>query len=108
VADRPQPLERAPLARDQAAAAVGSKGRNVVKAKRINEQEPELAEQVKDGSLNLDAAHKEAAKRQKVIAGQQYHRRSPTHGADLPQVSERGPRARDQAAAMVGHQRSSN
>lgn len=65
---RPAEKDRADLpgvrARDEAAKSVGASGRSVAQAKRVNEQAPDLAEKVRTGELALDAAEKQAARRQ--------------------------------------------
>lgn len=65
VANRPHLSEqkRAPLARDLAAKAVGTSGRVVARAKRIAEQAPDIADQVKAGRVALDAAEKQLRRR---------------------------------------------
>ncbi len=63
VAELPQVLERAPLARDRAADLVGTSGRAVAQAKRVEQQAPDLAVAVRAGTLALDAAEKETKKR---------------------------------------------
>jgi len=55
-ADRPESNPRERESRERAAKAVGAKGRNVSKAKRIREKAPDLAEQVKAGTLAIDRA----------------------------------------------------
>ena len=72
-ADLHQPIERAPRASDKAAAAVGNvvSGRAVAQAKRIAEKAPELAEQVRSGSLALDKAEKQVTRRIKTEQEQQ-------------------------------------
>jgi protein gp37 len=65
-ADLPQGAAREPQARDHAAAAAGVSGRAVAQAKRIVEQAPDLVPAVKTGELALDAADKEAARRQQA------------------------------------------
>lgn len=52
----PQPLPRAPQARDNAASATGVSGRAVGQAKRITESAPDLAEQVRQGKTTLREA----------------------------------------------------
>lgn len=60
VADRPQALneERAPTARDRAAAAVGISGRSLGRTKRIAEKAPDLIPEIKAGTLAPDRAEK--------------------------------------------------
>jgi hypothetical protein len=58
VADLPHLSERGPLARDKAAAAVGTSGRAVAQAKRVTEQAPDLADKVRSGEVALDAAER--------------------------------------------------
>jgi hypothetical protein len=62
-ADRPQgpvsePVERAPQARDKAAATVGTSGRSVARYKRVRQVAPDLAEKVKAGAMALDNAER--------------------------------------------------
>lgn len=57
-ADRPQPVKRAPQARDRAAKAAGTSGRSVARYKRIAEVAPDLADSVKGGSMALDRAER--------------------------------------------------
>jgi len=66
VADRPQAVwaDRAPLARDRAANAVGVSGRAVARAKRITKHAPDLAEKVTSGELALDAAERQLKRRE--------------------------------------------
>jgi hypothetical protein len=59
VADRPQFNAEERKSRERAAKAVGAKGRNVSKAKRIREKAPDLAEKVKAGTIALDGAERE-------------------------------------------------
>lgn len=63
-ADRPQG-HRAPQSRDKAAEVAGTSGRAVARAKRVNSEAPDLAEQVKAGTLALDAAEKEVKRRKR-------------------------------------------
>jgi ParB-like chromosome segregation protein Spo0J len=56
VADRPQSNPEERKSRERAARAVGAKGRNVSKAKRLRQKAPDLAERVKDGTLAIDRA----------------------------------------------------
>lgn len=49
----------------KAAKAVGSKSRNIAKAKRIKKHAPDLAEKVEAGELALDKAEKQVARRLK-------------------------------------------
>lgn len=60
VADRPQAVdgERAPTARDRAAAAVGISGRSLGRTKRIAEKAPDLIPEIKAGTLAPDRAEK--------------------------------------------------
>lgn len=62
----PVPQARAPLARDEAAKSVGVSGRTVAQAKRVVEQAPDLAEDVKAGNITLKAAEREIRKREQV------------------------------------------
>jgi 16S rRNA G966 N2-methylase RsmD len=63
-ADLPQAIGRAPQARDRAATTTGTSGRAVAQAKRVAKQAPDLAKKVKTGELALDAAEKQAKRRQ--------------------------------------------
>lgn len=59
VADLPQasePKKRAPLARERAAKKARTSGRAVAQAKRVQQQAPDLAAQVKDDAITLDRA----------------------------------------------------
>jgi site-specific DNA-methyltransferase (adenine-specific) len=58
------------LSRDKAAAALGVSGRGVGQAKRVTQQAPDLADQVRAGTLALDAAERQL-KRRKVQASEQ-------------------------------------
>ncbi len=62
----PGPQARAPRARDEAAKSVGVSGRTVARAKRVVEQAPDLAEEVKAGKTTIKAAEREIRKRQQV------------------------------------------
>lgn len=62
-ADLPQPT-RAPQARDRAAKALGTSGRAVQQAKRVNAAAPDLAAKVQSGALALDAAERELKRRE--------------------------------------------
>jgi ParB-like chromosome segregation protein Spo0J len=68
--DLPQFSDRAPQARDQAAAAVGGvSGRSVGDAKALKEEAPDLAEKVSSRDMTLNAATKERkARKQKPKA----------------------------------------
>jgi hypothetical protein len=63
-ADRHQAF-RAPRASEHAAKVVGSSGRSVAKAKRVETKAPDLAEKVKTGELSLDKADKQVSRREK-------------------------------------------
>src|SRR5690606_33376122 len=52
-ADRPEASGPAPQARDRAAEAVGSSGRSVSKAKTVQRDAPDLADEVKQGKRSL-------------------------------------------------------
>lgn len=71
----PAPLaakkERAPLARELAAAAIGSSGRSIARAKRVKEKAPELAAQVKAGTLQLGTAEKQVKRQESQREEQQ-------------------------------------
>lgn len=79
VATWPQSSQRAPLARDKAAAAVGASGRSVARAKRVEQSAPELLEQVWAGTLELGRAERivrdreAAARREAEAVAQQQH-----------------------------------
>jgi ParB-like chromosome segregation protein Spo0J len=63
VADRPQLSTEDRKSRSKAAKAVGSKSRNITKAKRIKKHAPDLAEKVESGELALDKAEKQVSRR---------------------------------------------
>ena len=63
-ASRPQDKQRAPQARDHAAAVAGSSGRSVGRAKRIKENAPDLFDKASKGELSLEAAEKQVKQRQ--------------------------------------------
>lgn len=58
-------ISDAGASRDIAAEKVGVSGRSIDKAQRIAEQAPDVAKQVKDGSITLEQGYKEASKREK-------------------------------------------
>jgi len=62
-ADPPEVKEEPLRARDHAAAVAGASGRSVGTAKRIKQNAPDLAEQVTNGDLALDAAEKQVKQR---------------------------------------------
>lgn len=64
----PNAGQRAPRARDQAAAVVGASGRAVQMAKAVSKAAPDLAEQVERGTKLLGEAHREAQQRQRQQA----------------------------------------
>lgn len=64
-ADRPA-LREPPRAREKAAKATGASGRSTAKAKRVKEQAPDLADQVKAGTLALDRAERTIRQRAKA------------------------------------------
>jgi len=57
-ADRPEVSEPAPRARDRAAAALGTSGKAVARAKRVSKDAPDLADKVRAGTVTLDAAER--------------------------------------------------
>jgi ParB-like chromosome segregation protein Spo0J len=61
-----RPTETARRARDDAAKSAGTSGRSVARAKRVAEKAPELAEQVKSGTLDLGRADAEVSAREKA------------------------------------------
>ena len=62
-ADLPQ-ASRAPMARDRAAAAVGTSGRAIAQYKRVKQAAPDLADKVKSGDVALDRAERIVRDRQ--------------------------------------------
>ena len=64
-ADLPEANRRERKAREQAAKAVGAKGRTVSQAKAVKRDAPELADAVRSGKMSLDAADK---KRKQMVA----------------------------------------
>jgi N6-adenosine-specific RNA methylase IME4 len=62
-ADRPEVNPRERESRERAAKVVGARGRNVSKAKRVQREAPDLAEEVKRGTLALDAAERQVRER---------------------------------------------
>jgi 16S rRNA G966 N2-methylase RsmD len=65
-ADLPQAIaseKRALRARDRAAQASDSSSKAIAQAKRVSEQAPDLLDNLKDGSLALDAAEKQTKRR---------------------------------------------
>lgn len=64
VADLPQLSDRERKSREQAAKSVGTSGRAVAQAKRIQQEAPDLAEKVIAGELALDKAEREVKSRQ--------------------------------------------
>lgn len=58
VEQKPEPKQRAPRSRDKAGKASGASGRATAQYKRIAEQAPDLAEQVKAGTMALDRAER--------------------------------------------------
>ncbi|CAB4785840.1 MAG: hypothetical protein F2735_00300 [Actinobacteria bacterium] len=70
-ADRPQgrkSKQRAPQARDMAAAAFKTSGKSVARAKRVMEKAPELAAKVAAGTLALEAAEQQVRAIERVAA----------------------------------------
>ena len=68
----PAPKEqRAPRARELAAASIGSSGRSIARAKRVKEKAPELAAQVKAGTLQLGTAEKQVKRQESQREEQQ-------------------------------------
>lgn len=65
-ADLRQPESRAPRAADHAAKSVGTSGRAVQQAKAVRRDAPDLAEQVRAGSLALDNAYRQARQRERA------------------------------------------
>lgn len=65
-ADRPESTARKRESRERAAKVVGTSGRSVARAKAITRDAPDLAAQVKAGTLALDAAEKQARKRRQA------------------------------------------
>jgi ParB-like chromosome segregation protein Spo0J len=63
-ANLPQAPNRAPQARDRAAAATGVSGRTIQTAKAIKAKAPDLAERVHAGTMSVHAAAKEVARRE--------------------------------------------
>ena len=53
VADLPHLSERRPLARDEVAAQLGVSGRQIAKAKRVQQVDPETADKVRAGDISL-------------------------------------------------------
>lgn len=67
VADLPQLSDRERKSREQAAKSVGTSGRAVAQAKRIQQEAPDLAEKVIAGELALDKAEREVRRRVNAI-----------------------------------------
>lgn len=59
VANSPQPIERAPPAREEAARAVGVGSNSIARAGQIKEASPVLADKVRSGSTSLNNAYKQ-------------------------------------------------
>lgn len=78
-----QPITRAPRAADNAASAAGVSGRAVGQAKRITENAPDLADDVRQGRKNLKEAEAEVRRRE---AEQRAHTE---HQAEINAIVER-------------------
>lgn len=65
IADRRDYSPRERTSVERAAQATGAAGRNVSKAKRVEQQAPDLAEQVKAGTIALDRAEREIKERER-------------------------------------------
>lgn len=66
VADRPQSHERDRKSREQAARIVGSSGRSIQRAKKVEKAAPDLAQKVNRGEITLDRAYNQVQARERA------------------------------------------
>jgi len=85
-ADLPEPRHRDAESREQAGALLSVSGRTIQKAKRVAEKAPELIEEVRAGSLTVDAADRQV--RQAEPAREPKTRQRKFGPADLKRVQE--------------------